>query len=293
MDNACRTEIEQEIADALGSAPVALRWTPVGGGDINAAYRLAGERASWFIKLNRAERLAMFEAEAEGLQAMAAADGPRVPAPLTWGIAGGRSYLVMEWIELRSRGDAAALGTQLAGLHGRTAERHGWHRDNTIGTTDQPNPPDHDWVRFYRDQRLRFQLELAGRNGLDRRLQARGEALADRMAAFFSGYTPVPSLLHGDLWTGNVGFDSAGQPVLYDPAVYFGDRESDIAMSELFGRLPAAAYEAYNAAWPLDAGYPVRRDLYQLYHVLNHANLFGGPYAGEALAMMDRLLAQV
>jgi len=111
MDNACRTEIEQEIADALGSAPVAMRWTPVGGGDINAAYRLTGERGSWFIKLNRPERLARFEAEAEGLQAMAAADGPRVPAPLTWSVAGGRSYLVMEWIELRSRGDAAALWT--------------------------------------------------------------------------------------------------------------------------------------------------------------------------------------
>ncbi|RZU99626.1 fructosamine kinase family protein [Spiribacter vilamensis] len=293
MDNACRTDIEQGIANALGSTPVALQWTPIGGGDINAAYRLEGGAAAWFVKLNRVDRLAMFEAEAEGLQAMAAADGPRVPSPLTWGVAGERSYLVMEWIELQSRGDAAALGAQLAGLHGTTAERHGWHRDNTIGATDQLNPPDHDWVRFYRDQRLRFQLALARRNGLGDRLQSRGEALADRMAGFFEGYTPVPSLLHGDLWGGNVAFDGRGQPVLYDPAVYFGDRESDIAMSELFGRLPTAAYDAYNAAYPLDAGYPVRRDLYQLYHVLNHANLFGGPYAREAESLIDRLLAQV
>jgi len=284
--------IDSAIAEALGTAYSTTNRAPVGGGSINAAYRMEGGDHAWFVKLNSADRLAMFEAEAEGLQAMAAADGPRVPQPLTWGVADDRSYLVMEWVTLHGRGDWATLGTGLARMHGVTSERHGWHRDNTIGSTDQVNTPDADWVRFYREQRLRFQLDLARRNGHGGRLQETGERLAEQLGAFFRDYTPVASLLHGDLWSGNVAFDGDRQPVLYDPAVYFGDRESDIAMSELFGRFPPEAYDAYNAVWPLDAGYTVRRDLYQLYHVLNHLNLFGGLYAREAQDLMEKLLAQ-
>lgn len=294
MNDDCWPRIEQAIAEASGHAPAPMRRTPIGGGDINAAYRLEGPTARWFVKLNRADRLWMFEAEAAGLAAMAsAAEGPRVPRPLTTGVAGNRSYAVMEWIDLRPRGDTTALGHALANMHAVTADQHGWDRDNTIGDTHQVNPWGCDWVAFYREHRLRFQLDLARRNGFGGRLQDRGEALAERLGAFFSDYTPLPSLLHGDLWSGNVAFDGSGAPVLYDPAVYFGDRESDLAMSELFGRLPAAAYSAYEAVWPLDAGYPVRRELYQLYHILNHANLFGGPYAREAEGMIDRLLVAV
>ncbi|SEO88885.1 fructosamine kinase family protein [Aquisalimonas asiatica] len=285
--------IDDAIAGATGSPYATRHRAPVGGGSINAAYRLEGQQSAWFVKLNHAGALAMFQAEAEGLQELAAADAIRVPRPLTWGEAGGRSYLVMEWLTLHGRGDNAALGESLAHMHRTTAARHGWHRDNTIGSTEQINTPDSDWVRFYTRQRLQFQLQLAADNGHGGSLQRAGERLCEQAGAFFSDYTPSPSLLHGDLWSGNIAFDDARQPVLYDPAVHYGDRESDLAMSELFGRLPEAVYDAYNAVWPLDAGYPVRRDLYQLYHVLNHLNLFGGMYASQAEHLIGRLLAEV
>ena len=285
--------IDEAIATATGQPFTTRHRAPVGGGSINAAYRLEGDDSAWFVKVNRADALDMFQAEAEGLEEMTAAGAIRVPRPLTRGEAAGRSYLVMEWLTLHGRGDGAALGEQLAGLHRYTAERHGWHRENTIGSTPQVNTPDTDWVRFYRDRRLRFQLQLAADNGYGGRLQAEGERLCEHLAAFFTDYTPAPSLLHGDLWSGNIAFDDSRNPVLYDPAVYYGDRESDLAMSELFGRMPRAAYDAYEAAWPLDVGYGVRRDLYQLYHVLNHLNLFGGMYAGQAEDMIRRLLAEV
>lgn len=284
--------IDEAIATATGQPFTSRHRAPVGGGSINAAYRLEGDDSAWFVKVNRADALAMFQAEAEGLEEMAGAGAIRVPAPLTWGEAGGRSYLVMDWLTLHGRGDGAALGDQLARMHQHTAEHHGWHRDNTIGSTPQVNTPDADWVSFYRERRLRFQLQLAADKGHGR-LQANGERLCEHLAAFFTDYTPAPSLLHGDLWSGNIAFDDSRNPVLYDPAVYYGDRESDLAMSELFGRMPRAAYDAYQAAWPLDAGYGVRRDLYQLYHVLNHLNLFGGMYAGQAEDMIRRLLAEV
>jgi fructosamine-3-kinase len=139
---------------------------------------------------------------------------------------------------------------------------------------------------------LRPQLELAARNGAPRRLLADGERLLADLAGFFLHYSPLPSLLHGDLWSGNVGM-WAGEPVIFDPAVYFGDRETDLAMTELFGGFPAAFYAAYNATWRLDAGYAVRKDLYQLYHLLNHFNLFGDSYARQSQAAMDRLLAEL
>ncbi len=285
--------IDDAIAGATGTAYATCHRAPVGGGSINAAYRLEGGGGAWFVKLNHAGALAMFEAEAEGLQELAAAGAIRVPRPLTWGEAGGRSYLVMEWLTLHGRGDNAALGESLAHMHRTTAERHGWHRDNTIGSTEQINTPDSDWVHFYTQRRLRFQLQLAADNGRGGALQRDGERLCERAGALFSDYRPPPSLLHGDLWSGNIAFDDARQPVLYDPAVYYGDRETDLAMSELFGRLPDVAYDAYNAVWPVDAGYPVRRDLYQLYHVLNHLNLFGGMYASQAEHLIGRLLAEV
>lgn len=285
--------IDAAIAEALGAAYASRDRAPVGGGSINAAYRLEGDGHAWFVKLNGADQLAMFEAEAEGLRELDAAEGLRVPRPLTWGRAGNRSYLVLEWLTLHGRGDWAALGEGLAHMHRITAQRHGWHRNNTIGSTPQVNTPDADWVAFFGRQRLAFQLQLAAERGHGGGLMDAGQRLVDGLGALFRDYRPVPSLLHGDLWSGNVAFDETRRPVVYDPAVYYGDRESDIAMSELFGRFPRAAYDAYDAVWPRDPGYATRRDLYQLYHVLNHLNLFGGLYAGQARDLIDRLLAAV
>jgi fructosamine-3-kinase len=205
----------------------------------------------------------------------------------------GNAWLALEWIEsgTPSRATDSILGEQLAKQHRVTQAAFGWSRDNTIGSTPQLNEWCDDWVTFFRDRRLRYQLDLAARNGFGGRLQQRGGALLDRVAEFFSGYLPVPSLLHGDLWGGNRLTADRGHPVIFDPAVYYGDRETDLAMTRLFGGFGPGFYAAYEAAWQLDAGAGERTDLYNLYHVLNHLNLFGDGYLGQALAMIQALLA--
>ncbi len=279
------------ISDATHRHFVLRDSKPVGGGSINEAYRLEGiDGSRYFLKLNDAQHLPMFAAEAEGLGAIAATGTLRVPRPVAHGIAGRQSYLLLEHLELGPRGDAHRLGEQLAALHRCTAARFGFPRDNFIGTTPQPNAWADDWITFWRDQRLGFQLQLAAKNGYGGQLQHWGEKLLDVLPAFFAGYTPRPSLLHGDLWGGNHAFLADGTPTIFDPAAYHGDRECDLAMTELFGGYPAEFYAAYRAAWPLDAGYATRRDLYNLYHILNHANLFGGGYVWQAEQMAQRLL---
>jgi fructosamine-3-kinase len=263
----------------------------VGGGSINDAYRLEGTDGSrYFLKLNDARHHPMFIAEAAALGAIAASKTLQVPRPVAHGIAGRHSYLVLEHLELGSRGDARLLGAQLAALHRCTSSRFGFAQDNFIGTTPQPNGWKEDWIDFWREQRLGFQLRLAAKNGHGRELQGPGGKLLEALPSFFAGYSPQPSLLHGDLWGGNHAYLTDGTPAVFDPAPYYGDRECDLAMTELFGGYPADFYAAYRAAWPLDAGYAVRRDLYNVYHVLNHANLFGGGYVRQAEQMMQRLL---
>lgn len=286
--------IGSQIAAAVGEPlPLGRAW-PIGGGQINSAFRYeAGERA-WFVKLNRSERLPMFEAEAAGLQLLARPGGPRVPKVVTLGEVGGYAFLVLEYIPLKAvTGEAQALlGERLAVLHAVTAERYGWERNNTIGTTPQDNTPDSDWLRFYRERRLLPQLERAAARGYSQ-LLTWAKPVLEQLEAFFDGYRPQPSLLHGDLWSGNVAVSLDGEPVIFDPACYFGDRETDLAMTELFGGFTSNFYDAYQAAAPLHPGYPVRRDLYQLYHVLNHLNLFGASYLSRAERLLERLLARL
>lgn len=263
----------------------------VGGGCINESVVLADGQRRFFVKTNTAARLAMFEAEAEGLAAIAVTASVRVPRPVCHGVAGERSYLVLEYLDLGGHGGDEALGRALAAMHGHTAERFGWHRDNTIGSTPQPNAWMDDWPAFLRERRIGYLLRLIAARGGSASLLRQGEKLLDGLEGFFSGYTPVPSLLHGDLWGGNWATLDAGEPVIFDPAVYYGDREADLAMTELFGGFSPRFYAAYREAWPLDGGYAVRKDLYNLYHVLNHYLLFGGGYARQAETMMARLLA--
>jgi len=286
--------ITTAISDAGGGRIDPSTSRAVGGGCINRAYRLGSGQRDYFVKLNRPGRLAMFEAEAAGLEAMADTDTIRVPRPLCTGIAGGQSYIVMEYIALggASADGARAAGCRLAAMHRASRADFGWDRDNTIGSTHQPNQPEQDWVTFWRRHRLGFQLDLAIRNGYGRRLWDQGERLLAALPTLID-HDPVPSLLHGDLWGGNLGFNKAGHPVIFDPAVYYGDREADIAMTELFGGFGKDFYAAYNAAWALGPGYQMRKDLYNLYHILNHLNLFGTGYLGQAEGIMQRLLAQV
>jgi protein-ribulosamine 3-kinase len=266
----------------------------VSGGCINTAYSLSSGAHRYFVKLNRADRLAMFEAEAQGLKEMAATGSVRVPHPLCTGAAGAQSYIVMEHIELGGQraGGGARAGRQLAAMHRASRDSYGWDRDNTIGSTPQRNGPQGDWAEFWARYRLGFQLSLAARNGFAGQLQAKGELLLDALPALID-HAPIPSLLHGDLWGGNMAFDGDGQPVLFDPAVYYGDREADVAMTELFGGFGGDFYAAYREAWALDPAYRTRKTLYNLYHILNHLNLFGGGYLGQARGMIEQLLAQV
>jgi fructosamine-3-kinase len=285
--------IAAQIGAACGRRFDPGRPQPVGGGCINRAVVLGSQGTRFFVKLNAAGQLAMFEAEAAGLAEMAATESIRVPAPLCAGVAGAESFIAMEYIELQGgRGDEVAAGRQLAAMHRVTRERYGWERDNTIGSTPQPNLPSTDWVAFWRQQRLGHQLELAARNGYGGRLRQRGERLLEGLAALLD-HNPAASLLHGDLWGGNLGYDEAGEPVIFDPACYFGDREADLAMTELFGGFGHRFRAAYQEAWPLGDGYQVRKQLYNLYHILNHLNLFGGGYLSQAETMVDRLLAEI
>lgn len=265
----------------------------IGGGCINQAVRVRGEGRDFFIKTNSARGLSMFEAEAAGLSELAASGTVRVPAAICCGVAATNAYLVLEYLEFGRSGNGALLGEQLAAMHRVSRNDFGWGMDNTIGSTPQINTPCADWIEFWRERRLRYQFDLARENGWDGKLQRYAEQLLEDLGSFFSAYSPRPALLHGDLWSGNHGYLTDGQPVIFDPAVYYGDREADIAMTELFGGFSADFYAGYRAVWPLDAGYAVRKKLYNLYHILNHLNLFGGGYQGQALDLSERLLAEL
>lgn len=269
---------------------------PVAGGCIHAAWRLDTAAGRFFLKSSDAARAPMLEAEQDGLQALAAAQCVRVPQALGSGVHAGRAWLLLEWIQLGPLTESAArdLGAALAQLHQAPQQAFGWRRDNFIGATPQSNPQSRDWAMFWRQQRLAFQLRLAARGAvLERRVLERGERLCEMLPALFSGHEVRPSLLHGDLWGGNAGCDERGRPVIFDPAVYCGDRETDLAMTELFGGFPEGFHAAYREQAPLPSGHAQRRLLYQLYHVLNHANLFGGGYAAQAGRMINQLLGQV
>ncbi len=248
-----------------------------------------------FVKrLPVAERWRL-DAEADGLARLAQAGAIRVPRLLGQGATESAAFLEIEWLELRPADGAsdARMGQALARLHATTGAAYGLERDNAIGATPQPNAQAQDWVAFWRERRLGFQLDLAETNGYGGRLQDRGRRLLDAVPAFFVDYRPQPSLLHGDLWGGNRAMLADGTPVVYDPAVYYGDREADMAMTHLFGGFGTRFYAAYDEAWPPEDGRAARRDLYNLYHVLNHLNLFGGGYRAQAESMIDRLLAEL
>ena len=237
----------------------------------------------------------MFEAEAKGLEEMKALNCVRIPDVICHGQTESHSYLVLEYIELGNlQGHASKLlGTQLAQLHRHTQPFFGWHIDNTIGSTPQNNTREHDWPTFWKKYRLGPQLKLARQNGFNGKLQIKGEQLIEQLHHFFYNYEPSPSLLHGDLWGGNAAADSQGNPVIFDPTCYYGDRETDIAMTELFGGFGPDFFNAYHAEYPLDSAYNTRKKLYNLYHILNHVNLFGGGYLGQAEDIINQLLAEI
>lgn len=243
----------------------------------------------YFVKCNSVEALEQFEAEADGLTAVQSTGAIRVPNVVGVGVGGGQAFLVMEALELSNRAPAggwAEMGKKLAKMHRCLGENFGWQRNNFIGSTTQSNARHESWAEFFVRERLRPQFELAVVNGfafdgVDKFLVRVGELLQN--------HQPQPSLLHGDLWSGNAAFTTSGDPVIYDPAVYYGDQECDLAFSEFFGGFPSEFYRGYQEEWLVDKGFDQRKGLYNLYHVLNHANLFGGGYTGQARFMMSEI----
>jgi protein-ribulosamine 3-kinase len=264
---------------------------PVGGGDISSAWRVRGDDHHVFLKTGPASSYEMFLAESEGLRELENANAVRVPRVLGCVVSGTEALLALEWLnfEPASVDAEVALGRLLAKQHKTGKTQFGWHRHNTIGSTPQINSWSDDWVRFFAEHRLGYQLELAARNGFDGHLQRNGRKLIENIGKFFSDYWPEPSLLHGDLWGGNWAV-ADGVPVIFDPAVYYGDREADIAMTMLFGGFGSAFYDAYKEAWPFETGVTERLELYKLYHVLNHLNLFGSAYLARADGIIRSLI---
>lgn len=282
-------QIAEKITEFTGKPFNLSQQKSVAGGCINRGTAISDGDRTFFVKFNSASQLSMFEAEQLGLEQMYNTQTIRVPKPLFCGVIDSSSYIVMEWLEF-GRGDSKSweeMGHKLAQLHRyQGSDQFGWDRNNTIGSTPQMNPWTDNWSEFFAEHRIGYQLKLAKRRGGS---YPDTGTVMDRVRELLADRQPQPSLLHGDLWSGNAACTQDGEPVILDPATYWGDREADIAMTELFGGFPAAFYRGYNDEWSLDGGYKQRKTLYNLYHILNHFNLFGGGYGSQASRMIDQL----
>ncbi len=291
------TDIEQDLTQTLGRYTRLESWQMVSGGSIHQSYHVQSSTGQhFFIKTNHCSKAHTFTAEAQGLTILRHAldkDNPlRTPQVISQNTNATHAWLILEYIPFR-RGDAASqtkLGEGLALLHQHTAPQFGLDSDNVIGASPQTNAWTDDWQTFWQEQRLGTQFELAKQHGFYDSFAKEAEQLFMRLPTLFKEHQPKPSLLHGDLWGGNAAADNQGNPIIFDPAVYYGDRECDLAMTELFGGFSADFYAAYNHVYPLSDSYAQRKILYNLYHILNHANLFGGTYIIQSKSMMQQLL---
>lgn len=279
--------IREDVERELGVQVVAV--TGIGGGCISPAYRVscAGD-TQLFLKMTPQDGPAdMLAQEALSLARIARTDTVRVPSVL----AVGESWLALEWLEPGQESDAkwSALGSALARLHRSSAPEYGWPSANFIGSLPQANEPMSDWAAFWRERRLEPQLHLA-RTRLGGQSVQRFERLLDELdERLTAAREDGPSLLHGDLWSGNVHFTNEGSAVI-DPSCYYGHREVDLAMAALFGGFPPAFFNAYSAEWPLESGADARRAIYQLYYLLVHVNLFGGGYVAQTRRVLETVL---
>lgn len=251
-------------------------------------FRVSDGKHRYFVKVNEKINWPNFQAEMDGLDKLRSTSLFKVPDVVCSGIISTSSFLVLEFIHM-TQGDTISwekLGESLANMHQRySQEMYGWQEDNFIGASPQANNWHKSWAHFFAEQRIGFMLQLLHEKG---HKLAPIDKVVESVSKLLAGHTPKASMLHGDLWQGNVGFFK-DQVALYDPAFYFGDRETDIAMSELFGRFPDAFYNAYQHTWPLDNNYQYRKPIYQLYHTLNHALLFEGYYLDNAKLMLKNL----
>lgn len=278
----CERELKQTIRKSRS----------VSGGSINQAFRLETSRGAFFLKLNQGSTAKrMLSTEARGLEALRVAEAIRIPRVLAQGEAAGYAYLLMEMIEPGPRDQAfwQRFGEELSVLHRRSSNQFGWTEDNFIGSLPQPNGRHNSWAAFYRDERLQPQVDMAlDANALWPGATGQFERLFQRLPELCP--EEPPALTHGDLWGGNFLSAANGDPVLIDPAVSYAHREMDLGMSKLFGGFAPAFYEAYQANYPSTPGWEERLDLYQLYYLLVHVNLFGGGYASSTRSVVERYI---
>ena len=292
--------LDTAVAALFGDSVRIASRHPVYGGDINQSYRLSlSDRSALFMKCNAVKNLPFFTAEAQGLAALRGTDTIGVPNALATGTdqAQGVSFLLMEYLEpaLRVSQYWEVFGRELAALHRADCSGavgsdrslpFGFEADNYIGASPQKNTPAADWLTFFRDCRLLPQFKMAERY-FDPRMRRQCERLLDRLDSRLAE-PEFPSLIHGDLWSGNAVCGPDGKAWILDPAAYVGNFEAELAMTELFGAFPSAFYQAYNEVNPIDSGYRDRRDLYNLYHLLNHLNLFGSSYLSSVRQILNR-----
>lgn len=290
-------DLNEAIKSKYGGDAVIIKCDPVTGGDINRAYALKlSDGRKVFVKANRKENADFFRAEVEGLAAIRRTESVRVPDVIAAGTEGNEAFLLLEHIQTGSGNKTSSeeLGEALAHMHKADTRqfmkdgRFGFLSDNYIGAGKQINTPKDNWAEFFTECRLLPQFERAQLYfGREERKQI--DALLGRI----DRYMPEPehpSLLHGDLWSGNYMVDQDGHPWLIDPAVYVGHAEADLAMTELFGGFDRVFYDAYRSVGGIDPGYRDRKDLYNLYHLLNHLNLFGGGYLYSVKSVINRYI---
>lgn len=280
--------ISEKISETLNFDFICDDIRETGGGDTHSSYRITDGKRRFFVKINEADAYSNFHAEADGLDHLRHPNIIRIPKHICHGIVQDKSFLVLEHMTLKKGSNTSwyDLGSKLAELHkSEIGPNHGWQVNNFIGKTEQHNHWESDWYLFFAEQRIGHMLNLLANEGV---YFVDIDKAVDTIKSLLKSHTPTPSILHGDLWAGNVGFQN-GSPVIFDPAFYFGDRETDLAMTELFSRFPDSFYQGYNASWKVDDGYKERKQLYQLYHILNHALLFGGQYVQSAKTSLQHL----
>jgi fructosamine-3-kinase len=280
--------ISERISECIQQDFICDDIREVKAGDSHKAYKISDGKQHFFVKINEKIHLTNFEVEVDGLEHLSNTQLFKVPNFICTGLVSNHSFLVLEYINM-SQGNEQSwfhFGQTLAELHKtQTQQMYGWQEDNFIGLTPQSNLWQKKWSCFFAEQRIGFMLQLLSEKGL---VLANIDTVVESIKSLLTGHNPKPSMLHGDLWQGNAGFHK-NQPVLFDPAFYFGDRETDLAMTELFGRFPVHFYQGYADIWPLEVDYEYRKPIYQLYHVLNHALLFGGHYIESAKITLKNL----
>ncbi len=287
-------EMAGQIARRLGLREYGLRCRPMTGGDIASAWLVETQDQKLFVKLVPIRDGGVLSAEADGLTALAKTGAVRVPRVIGKAHERDVAWLALEYLQLNRRSEDAdrRLGQALAKLHRHGSDHFGWSRNNYIGLTPQPNPVEHDWATFFLWHRIGPQLDRLENKNSSTQWGHFQRPLFETWQQHFRHHRPEPALIHGDLWSGNAAIDEEGDPVLYDPAVHYADRECDLAMTHLFGGFSQAFYQTYEDAWPMPDGHEQRRPWYQLYHLLNHANLFGCPYLDRTERLIRRLINQ-